>query len=212
MYRDDIDEDRSFLMSLVPSKKLNDEQKIVAKVEFLNVMRRITFYQPSYHVSNSFHFPYFNLPGPSAHTSYIGILPNVTVPSRTHHKNQSPQNPYSEFTPSPHNCSTNSAFTSSSGTPFTRVTLWWKHFVTINRFRTVSATFDISWLYEAYSESKYRFAVKKSSKVSYKILLLSDSTFFKLFSHIFAAIIEELIVAGHKFLYTLRTECVRLRC
>jgi len=44
--------------------------------------------------------------------------------------------------------------------------------------------------YEAYSESKYRFAVKKSSKVSYKILLLSDSTFFKLFSHIFAAIIE----------------------
>jgi len=45
--RDDIDEDRSFLMSLVPSfKKLNDEQKFVAKVEFLNVMRRITFYQP----------------------------------------------------------------------------------------------------------------------------------------------------------------------
>ena len=36
--------------------------------------------------------------------------------------------------------------------------------------------------YEAYSDSKYRFAVKKkSSKVSYKILLLSDSTFFKLF-------------------------------
>jgi hypothetical protein len=34
--------------------------------------------------------------------------------------------------------------------------------------------------YEAYSESKYRFAVKKSSKVSYKILLLSDCTFFKL--------------------------------
>jgi len=36
-------------------------------------------------------------------------------------------------------------------------------------------------IYEAYAESKYRFAVKKSSKVSYKILLLSDSTFFKLF-------------------------------
>jgi len=33
--------------------------------------------------------------------------------------------------------------------------------------------------YEAYSESKYRFAVKKqASKVSYKILLLSDFTFF----------------------------------
>ena len=39
-------------------------------------------------------------------------------------------------------------------------------------------------MYEAYSESKYRFAVKKhSSKISYKILLLSDSTFFKLFFH-----------------------------
>jgi len=67
-------------------------------------------------------------------------------------------------------------------------------------------------IYEAYSESKYRFAVKKSSKVSYKILLLSDSTFFKLFFHIFAAIIEAIILAGHKFLYTLLIECSRLRC
>jgi len=66
-------------------------------------------------------------------------------------------------------------------------------------------------LYEAYSESKYHFAVKKSIKVSYKILLLSDSTFFKLFFHIFAAIIEALIVAGQKFLYTLLIECGRLR-
>ena len=52
----------------------------------------------------------------------------------------------------------------------------------------------------AYSDSKHRYAVKKSNKVSYKILLLSDSTFFKLFFHTFAAIIEALIVAGHKFL------------
>ena len=45
--------------------------------------------------------------------------------------------------------------------------------------------------YEAYSESKDRFAVKKKlSKVSYKILLLSDNTFFKLFFRIFVAIIE----------------------
>ena len=45
------------------------------------------------------------------------------------------------------------------------------------------------------SESKCRFAVKKkSSKVPYKILLLSNSTFFKLFFHIFAAITEALIV------------------
>jgi len=65
--------------------------------------------------------------------------------------------------------------------------------------------------YEAYSESKYRFAVKKSGKISYKILL-SDSAFFTLFFHIFAAIIEALIVAGHKFLYTLLIECGRLRC
>jgi len=55
------------------------------------------------------------------------------------------------------------------------------------------------WKYEAYSESKYHFAVKKKS-IQYKILLFSDSTFFKLFFHIFAAIIEALIVAGHKFL------------
>ena len=68
-------------------------------------------------------------------------------------------------------------------------------------------------MYEAYSESNYRFAVKKkSSKVSYKISLLSDSTFLKLFFHLFAAIIETLIVAGHKFLYTLLIECGRLRC
>ena len=45
--KDDINEDKYFLMSLVPSfKKLNDEQKFVAKVEFLNVMRRLTFCQP----------------------------------------------------------------------------------------------------------------------------------------------------------------------
>jgi len=68
-------------------------------------------------------------------------------------------------------------------------------------------------MYEAYSESKYRFTVKKKlSKVSYKILLLSDSTFFKLFFHIFAAIIEALILAGLKFLFTLLIESGRLRC
>jgi len=53
---------------------------------------------------------------------------------------------------------------------------------------------------------------KKSSKVSYKILLLSDSTFFKLFFHILATTIQALIIAGHKFLYTLLIECGRLRC
>jgi len=65
--------------------------------------------------------------------------------------------------------------------------------------------------YEAYSESKYCFAVKKLSEVSYKILLLSHSSFFKLFFHIFATIIEALIIAGHKFLYTLLIECGRLQ-
>jgi len=67
-------------------------------------------------------------------------------------------------------------------------------------------------LYEAYSESKYRFTVKKSSKISFKILLLSDYTFFKPYFHIFAAIIEALILVGHKFLYTLLIECGRMRC
>ena len=67
---DDIDEDKSFLMSLVPSfKKLNDEQKFVAKVEFLNVMRSITFCQTPYNVSSPHQLQsYSNLPGPSAHT------------------------------------------------------------------------------------------------------------------------------------------------
>jgi len=67
-------------------------------------------------------------------------------------------------------------------------------------------------VYEAHSDSKFRFTVKNSIKVSYKILFLSDSTSFKLFFHIFAAIIEALIVAGHKFLYTVLIECGRLRC
>jgi len=58
----------------------------------------------------------------------------------------------------------------------------------------------------------YHFAVKKLSKVLYKILLLPDSTFFKLFFHIFAAIIEALIVLGHKFLYTLLIEYGHVRC
>ena len=119
--RDDIDEDKSFLISLVPSfKKLNDEQKFVAKVEFLNVMRRLTFCQPPYHVSSPPQFQsYSNLSGPSAHTPYIGTLPSVKIPSGTHQKffsdfqhqhNQSIQILYSEFTPSPqHSTSTNSS-------------------------------------------------------------------------------------------------------
>ena len=68
--RDDIDEDKYFLIYLVPSfKKLNDEQNFVAKVEFLNVMRRITFCQHPCHVSNQPQFQsYSNLQGPSVHT------------------------------------------------------------------------------------------------------------------------------------------------
>jgi heme/copper-type cytochrome/quinol oxidase subunit 3 len=53
---------------------------------------------------------------------------------------------------------------------------------------------------------------ERKSKVSYKILLLSDSIFFELFFHIFATITEALIVVGHKFMYTLLTECSSLRC
>ena len=80
---DNIDEGKYFLMSLVPSfKKLNDKQKFIAKVEFLNVMRHIIFCQRPHHDSSPPQFPsYSNLPGPSAHTSYIGILPSVKIPS-----------------------------------------------------------------------------------------------------------------------------------
>jgi hypothetical protein len=118
-----------FYMSLVPSyKKLNEEQKFVAKVEFLNVMRRITFCQPPCHVSSPPQLlSYSNLPGPSVHTSYIGILHSVTIPSGTHHKvstdlqhphNQSIQNPYSEFTPNPqHSASTNSSTSRAHKSP-----------------------------------------------------------------------------------------------
>jgi hypothetical protein len=86
--RDDIYEDKSFLMSLVPSfKKLNDGQKFVAKVEYLNVMRRITFCQPPYYVRNPPQFrSYSKLPGPPAHTSYTGALPSVKIPFGTHYK------------------------------------------------------------------------------------------------------------------------------
>jgi len=105
-FRDDIYEDKSFLMSLVPSfKRMNDEQTLVAKVEFLNVMRRITFCQPLYHVNNPRKFQsYSNLPGPSAHTSTTGTLLTIKIPSEAHHKicndlqhqhNQFIQNPYS---------------------------------------------------------------------------------------------------------------------
>jgi len=88
---------------------------------------------------------------------------------------------------------------------------------TFHSFRTIRGNSSVYiyiyiYIHEAYSNSKYRFVVRKSSKVLYKILLLSDSTFFKLIFHIFAAIIEALIVAGHKFLYTLLIECGRLRC
>lgn len=47
---EEIDEDKSFLLSLVPSfKKMNDDQKIEAKMEFLATIRRINQQKPSSH-------------------------------------------------------------------------------------------------------------------------------------------------------------------
>ena len=87
-----------------------------------------------------------------------------------------------------------------------------KHTTRLVRFPTqTDSSTRLDHRCEAYSENKYRFPVKKSSKVSYKMLLLSDSTFFKLCFHIFVAIIEALIVAENKVLYTLLIECGRLR-
>jgi hypothetical protein len=108
----DIDEDRSFLLSLVPSfKKLNDDQKFIAKIEFLNVLRRVTFGQPPHHVSSapqlqpSNILQYSNLPGPPTHPSYIGTLP-------------SPHNQHINFTPSPqHSSSTNSSIPGAHMSP-----------------------------------------------------------------------------------------------
>ena len=108
-------------MSLVPSfKTLSDEKKFIAKVEFLNIMRCITFCQPPYHVSKLPQFPsYSNLPGPSAHTYlYVWILASVKIPSGTHHKfcndfqrhhRQSAQNPYTQFTSPQHSTSTSNS-------------------------------------------------------------------------------------------------------
>ncbi|GFG38972.1 hypothetical protein Cfor_12577, partial [Coptotermes formosanus] len=118
--RDHIDEDKSFLMSLVPAfRKLNDEQKFMAKVEFLNVMRRITFCQPPHHLSSPPQFPsYSKLPGP--HSSNIGTLPKVHIPYGTHHNfckdfqhphYESMQNPYSNFTPCPQQSTSTSSST-----------------------------------------------------------------------------------------------------
>jgi len=70
-----------------PQDMTENEMGEGPQVEFLNIMRRITFCQPPYHVSNPPQFQsYSNLPGPSAHTSYTGTLPSVKIPSRTHHK------------------------------------------------------------------------------------------------------------------------------
>ena len=55
-------------------------------------------------------------------------------------------------------------------------------FSNVSRYFGNFSVFNCDVLHEAYSETKYCFAVKTSSKISYKILLLSDSTLFKLFS------------------------------
>ncbi|XP_026756180.1 uncharacterized protein LOC113516036 [Galleria mellonella] len=42
--RDEVDEDRQFMLSLVPSfKKLNDKQKFEARIEMLKVLKNISF-------------------------------------------------------------------------------------------------------------------------------------------------------------------------
>ena len=75
-----------------------------------------------------------------------------------------------------------------------------------------SSPLDCKQICDAYSESKYRFGFIKSNKLPHKPFLLLDSTFFKLFFHIFAAIIKALNLARHKNVYTLLIECGRLRC
>ena len=67
-------------MSLVPSfKKLNVKQIFIAKMEFLNIVRCITFCQLPYHVTNTPQFPsYSNLPGPSA-PNHIYLNPSSPV-------------------------------------------------------------------------------------------------------------------------------------
>ena len=153
-------------------------ERVSEWVSDINYVQEHNILSTPYHVSSPLQFlSYSNLPGPSAHSSYTGILPSVKIPSGTHHKfcndfqrqhNQPPQNPYSEFTPSPqHSTST------SSSSPLTHVTLWWKHFVTINRFRTVRATSDILWLYILIFVTKKKLYLRSTAnirQVSYMIL------------------------------------------
>lgn len=50
----EIDEDRYFLLSLLPSfRKLNEEQKFMAKTEILNVIRRARLFDPYVESSNT---------------------------------------------------------------------------------------------------------------------------------------------------------------
>ena len=63
------------------------------------------------------------------------------------------------------------------------------------------------YIYEAYSEIKYRFAVKNIEYVFVQnFIVIRIHILQAIFPNIFAAIIETLIVAGPTFLYTLLIE------
>ena len=122
-------------------------------------MRRITFCQPPYHVSNPPQFPpYSNLPGPSVHPLRIGTLRGVKIPSGTYHKvcndlqhqqNQPLLNPYSKLTPSPqHSTST------SSSIPLAHTRMSPSDGNTLTH-STVCAALDILWLYILIFVKKY---------------------------------------------------------
>lgn len=90
---DEIDEDKSFLMSLLPSfKKFDDQQKLAAKVEFLQVIQKIT-------LGKKQAYPQHNQ--------------NTFDPSR-YIRTPTVSNYYSTFTPSPGpSCSTSLSYVSS---------------------------------------------------------------------------------------------------
>jgi hypothetical protein len=65
-------------------------------------------------------------------------------------------------------------------------------------------------MYEAHSESKYCWAIKKTKIYFQNVLFLSDLLYLKLLFYIVSTIIKAFIVTGQQFLYPVLIERGRL--
>jgi hypothetical protein len=85
--KEDIDEDRCFLLSLLPSfRQFNDEQKFLAPMEILKIMRHIKLSQ-NMHTYSSYSLPSFsdasNVPPNTSHfeTNPLNPQPGPSMPN-----------------------------------------------------------------------------------------------------------------------------------